>query len=178
VRDELVADGVVSTGKASDVEFGERDEDVDVTAGDCSAWEWSDDDPLAETVRVSLAMTAFGGDGFMATDIEPRIRCTSGCEVDRSLEGVVVPDRGWIWGGAIATVDDSNERRGVGEGARPSIELVDRREVVGLSELFRRCRSIHPSPSTSLSPAPDIVPFKAAGAAIPASLASLSIEAC
>ena len=37
VRDELAVDGVVSTGKASDVEFGERDEDEDVIAGDCSA---------------------------------------------------------------------------------------------------------------------------------------------
>ena len=37
VRDELAADGGFSTGKASDVEFGERDEDDDVTAGDCSA---------------------------------------------------------------------------------------------------------------------------------------------
>jgi len=35
----------------------------------------------------------------------------------------------------MATDDDSSDRRGVddGEGARPSIELVDRRDVVGLS---------------------------------------------
>jgi len=80
-------------------------------------------------------MTAFGGEGFMATDIDPRIRWTSGCEEDRSFEGVVVPERGWIWGGAMATDDDSIDRRGVddGEGARPSMEVVDRRELVGLS---------------------------------------------
>jgi len=39
VRDELAVDGVLSTGRARDVEFGERDEDDDVIAGDCSAWE-------------------------------------------------------------------------------------------------------------------------------------------
>jgi hypothetical protein len=70
----------------------------------------------------------------MATDIEPRIRCTSGWEDERSLEGVVVPDRGW-WLGAMATDDDSKDRRGVddGDGTRPSRELVERRDADGRS---------------------------------------------
>lgn len=86
-------------------------------------------------MRVSLAMTALGGDGFIATDIDPRIRCTSGFEEDLSFEGVVVPDRGNVWFAAMATDDDSSDRRGVddGEGSRPSMELVECRDTVGLS---------------------------------------------
>lgn len=37
VLDELEVDGGVSTGRASDVEFGERDDEDVVAAGNCSA---------------------------------------------------------------------------------------------------------------------------------------------
>lgn len=43
------------------------------TARDCS-----DEDPRADTVRVSLPVTVLGGDGFILTDEVPRTRLTSG----------------------------------------------------------------------------------------------------
>jgi hypothetical protein len=60
------------------MELGERVDEEDLASCEWSACEWSDDEPRADTVKVSLAMTALGGEGFMATEIEPRIRCTSG----------------------------------------------------------------------------------------------------
>ena len=42
---------------------------------------------------MSLAITALGGEGFMETEHDPLTLCTSGWEVDRSLDGVVVPER-------------------------------------------------------------------------------------
>lgn len=122
-----------------------------------TARECSEDDPRAETVRVSLAVTVRGGDGFILIDDAPLTRFTSGCEDERAsfslsrLDGVVVPRLAGCGDSVLPiTVDDSRSMERRGEGTRASCEPVDERDTDGLSWLFRRrFRSIHPSPSVS-----------------------------
>jgi hypothetical protein len=60
-----------------DPELGDREEDEAIVVV-VSTWGCREDDPLADTVKVSFAVTALGGEGFILTEEDPRSRWTSG----------------------------------------------------------------------------------------------------